>query len=200
MCCIHPPYFAWTVIWVLWCVVSAQPLQLLSECCDVISGFCDVLSECCDVLFQHNLCNCYLSVVMWYLGVVMCYLSVAMCYLRGVMCYMGVVMCYLSGVMCYLGVVMCYLSVVMCYLSVVMCYLSCDLLSECYDVLFQHDLQQLVVRGPHHWSPPSLRQARVSDSVVSEPQAQGFMGTKLLPVTHVLVDTWMLTVKPVYKL
>ena len=23
---------------------------------------------------------------------------------------------------------------------------------------------------------------------------------KLLPVTHVLVDTWMLTVKPVYKL
>ena len=24
--------------------------------------------------------------------------------------------------------------------------------------------------------------------------------TKLLPVTHVLVDTWMLTVKPVYKL
>ena len=24
--------------------------------------------------------------------------------------------------------------------------------------------------------------------------------TKLLPVTHVLVDTWILTVKPVYKL
>ena len=24
--------------------------------------------------------------------------------------------------------------------------------------------------------------------------------TKLLPVTHVLVDTWMLTVKPAYKL
>ena len=24
--------------------------------------------------------------------------------------------------------------------------------------------------------------------------------TKLLPVTHVLVDTWMLTVKPIYKL
>ena len=23
---------------------------------------------------------------------------------------------------------------------------------------------------------------------------------KLLPVTHVLVDTWMLTIKPVYKL
>ena len=23
--------------------------------------------------------------------------------------------------------------------------------------------------------------------------------TKLLPVTHVLVDTWMLTVKPIYK-
>ena len=29
---------------------------------------------------------------------------------------------------------------------------------------------------------------------------QGFMQEKLLPVTHVLVDTWMLTVQPVYKL
>ena len=29
---------------------------------------------------------------------------------------------------------------------------------------------------------------------------QGFMQDKLLPVTHVLVDTWMFTVKLVYKL
>ena len=29
---------------------------------------------------------------------------------------------------------------------------------------------------------------------------QGLCRIKLLPVTHVLVDTWMLTVKPVYKL
>ena len=29
---------------------------------------------------------------------------------------------------------------------------------------------------------------------------QGFIQTKLLPVTHLLVDPWMLTVKPVYKL
>ena len=29
---------------------------------------------------------------------------------------------------------------------------------------------------------------------------QGFMQVQLLPVTHVLVDTWMLTVKAVYKL
>ena len=32
---------------------------------------------------------------------------------------------------------------------------------------------------------------------------QGFMlhcRIRLLPVTHVLVDTWMLTIKPVYKL
>ena len=28
----------------------------------------------------------------------------------------------------------------------------------------------------------------------------GFMQDKKLPVTHVLVDKWMLTVKPVYKL
>ena len=28
---------------------------------------------------------------------------------------------------------------------------------------------------------------------------QGFMQEKLLPVTHVMVDTWMLTVKLVYK-
>ena len=29
---------------------------------------------------------------------------------------------------------------------------------------------------------------------------EGLCRTKLLPITHVLVDTWMLTVKSVYKL
>ena len=31
-------------------------------------------------------------------------------------------------------------------------------------------------------------------------RGRALCSTKLLPVTHVLVDTWMLTVKPVYKL
>ena len=31
-------------------------------------------------------------------------------------------------------------------------------------------------------------------------QSRALCRIKLLPVTHVLVDTWMLTVKPVYKL
>ena len=31
------------------------------------------------------------------------------------------------------------------------------------------------------------------------PANQGFMLDKLLPVTHILVGTWMLTFKPVYK-
>ena len=45
----------------------------------------------------------------------------------------------------------------------------------------------------------------ITPEVVPETQC-GFRGNrdlcriKLLPVTHVLVDTWMLTVKPVYKL
>ena len=33
-----------------------------------------------------------------------------------------------------------------------------------------------------------------------EPVSRALCRMKLLPVTHVLVDAWMLTVKPVYKL
>ena len=36
--------------------------------------------------------------------------------------------------------------------------------------------------------------------VVTRGQHRALCRTKLLPVTHVLVDTWMLTVKPVCKL
>ena len=40
--------------------------------------------------------------------------------------------------------------------------------------------------------------SKVSASNTAVPRA--LCKIKLLPVTHVLVDTWMLTVKPVYKL
>ena len=42
--------------------------------------------------------------------------------------------------------------------------------------------------------------ADMSVSTLSLPAARALCRTKLLPVTHVLVDTWMLTVKAVYKL
>ena len=40
----------------------------------------------------------------------------------------------------------------------------------------------------------------VDENVSTVIVSQGFMQDKILPVTHVLVDTWMLTIKPVYKL
>ena len=37
-------------------------------------------------------------------------------------------------------------------------------------------------------------------SILYYPAPRALCRIKLLPVTHVLVETWMLTVKPVYKL
>ena len=43
-------------------------------------------------------------------------------------------------------------------------------------------------------------QEKLDMKLLVKPQSRALCRTKLLPVTHVLVDTWMLTVKPVYKL
>ena len=55
------------------------------------------------------------------------------------------------------------------------------------------------------WSPPGQARHGGPDvghqvNVLMTGDTRALCRIKLLPVTHVLVDTWMLTVKPVYKL
>ena len=63
----------------------------------------------------------------------------------------------------------------------------------CVGECLLYDLETGVVGevGPMSTPPPYLSLSPVS---------RALSRTKLLPVTHVLVDTWMLTIKPVYTL
>ena len=65
----------------------------------------------------------------------------------------------------------------------------------CVGECLLYDLETGVVVRLDLCLPPPL-----SLSLSLSPVSRTLSRTKLLPVTHVLVDTWMLTIKPVYTL
>ena len=66
------------------------------------------------------------------------------------------------------------------------CHTACDLVNYIFRCVFKNVMIAFVIYSAHIY--------------LQCPLSRALCRIKLLPVTHVLVDTWMLTVKPVYKL
>ena len=89
------------------------------------------------------------------------------------MCVICILVCVICILVCYLYISVCYLYISVCYLYISVYYLY---MCECYLYISALPLRY------------DLNAARA------------LYRTQLLPVTHVLVYTWMLTVQPVYEL